>query len=161
VERPEKRFVVGWAGNPNQSLKRFHLLQHVNYPLLIQANYGEKYFCKERNRDEMIRFYSKIDCFINVSIHEGMPQTLLEAAATKLPIVVTNAGGMAEFVDSEWAVPSTPEQVVIDEVNNKLRILKDNPKLKMEIGEKNYQKVLKEWDWKNRVKQYDNMFEGQ
>lgn len=160
MERPENRFVVGWAGNPNQSLKRFHLLQQVNYPLLIQANYGEKYFRKGRSRDEMIRFYGKIDCFINVSVHEGMPQTLLEAATTKLPMVVTEVGGMPEFVDSEWVVPSTPEKVVIAKVNNKLQILKENPKLKMEIGEKNHQRVLMEWDWKIRVRQYDKMFEG-
>lgn len=160
MERPKKRFVVGWAGNPKQSLKRFHLLQHVNYPLILQTNHGEKYFRKGRSRDEMIRFYNKIDVFINVSIHEGMPQSILEAAATKLPIVTTDAGGMAEFVGEEWIVPALPENSVMKRINMKLEVLKRMWELRVKIGKRNYDKIMKEWNWKNRVKEYDEMFEG-
>lgn len=161
IDRPKNRFVVGWAGNPHQPLKRYHLLQHVNYPLLVQTKHGAKYFRKERTRDEMISFYSKIDTFISVSIHEGMPQSIMEAAATKLPIVVTNAGGMAEFVDSEWVIPVKPEKLTMKELNNKCEILKDDYKLRLKIGEDNYKKIVDEWNWKNRVKEYDKMFEGE
>ncbi len=160
VDRPEYRFVVGWAGNPTQQLKRFHLLHQLKHPIKVTANWGRQFFVKNRSREEMTKFYSQIDAFINISSHEGMPQSILEAAATKLPIVVTNAGGMAEFVNPDWVVPDQPDSNAITVMNQKLDILKGDTKLRRRVGEANLQKVLKEWSWKNRVKEYDLMFEG-
>lgn len=160
VDRTDDRlFVVGWAGNPTQHLKRFYLLQQIQFPMKVVANWGRQFFVKDRSRSEMLSFYSNIDAFINVSIHEGMPQSVLEAAATKLPIVVTNAGGMAEFVDPEWVVESSPENLAVFEMNEKLELLRDNVKLRKQVGERNLQKILREWTWAKRVKEYDKMFE--
>lgn len=160
IDRPDYRFVVGWAGNPTQSLKRFHLLRQLKHPIKVTANWGRQFFVKNRSREEMIKFYSQIDTFINISSHEGMPQTLLEAAATKLPIVVTNTGGMPEFVHPDWVIPVQPDSNVVTLMNQKLDILKENTKLRKRVGEANYQKVLNNWNWKKIVKDYDCMFEG-
>jgi len=160
VDRPEKRFVVGWAGNSHRPEKRFSLLRDVDFPLLVQNKHDNKYRVKGRSRDEMIVFYNKIDCFVNVSSGEGMPQTILEAAATRLPIVVTDVGGMSEFIDEKWIIPAFPVKTCIKTLNEKLQILKDNPKLRFEVGNKNLRKVLNKWDWKYIVEDYDRMFEG-
>jgi len=159
----QNRLVVGWAGNPTQQLKRFHLLTRINksqFSLLTMTKWGPQFFHKGRDRQDMINFYPKLDTFINVSIHEGMPQTVLEAAATKLPMVVTDVGGMPEFVDSEWVIPVNPEDVLVGELNRKLQILKDDYGLRRKIGERNYRKVVREWSWENRARDYDDMFEG-
>jgi hypothetical protein len=159
VERPDNRFVVGWAGNPTQSLKRYRLLTQIDCPLCIQAKWGPKFFIHNRSRDEMLEFYSKIDCFISVSKCEGMPQSILEAAATKLPIVSTAVGGMPEFVDSRWLVRE-PESTVVIEMNEKLQWLKNDPVLRKRVGESNLQKVLNGWSWNIIAKEYDTLFEG-
>lgn len=158
--RDDSKFIVGWAGNPTQPLKRYHLLQQIHFPLLIQAKWGQKFFCKERTRDEMVQFYSRINAFINVSSHEGMPQSILEAAATGLPIIVTNAGGMSEFVDPKWVVSATSENDIMQTVNNKLMEFKLNLALRRSVGETNLQKVLSSWSWSTIVRNYDAMFES-
>lgn len=160
MERPDYRFVVGWAGNPTQSLKRFHLLYQLHYPMKVTANWGRQFFVKDRSRDEMVKFYSEIDVFLNVSSHEGMPQSILEAAATKLPIIVTNTGGMAEFVHPDWVVPVEPESSVVAAINQKLNLLKNDIKLRRRVGKQNYEKLLLDWTWTTVVKEYDTMFEG-
>jgi len=106
----------------------------------------------------MVEFYKKIDVFINVSSSEGMPQTLLEAAATGLPIIVTNVGGMPEFVDKKWVIP-VEEGKCIRELNKKLFMLKQDPKLRLKVGQRNLRKVKRDWNMKKIVKEYDKMFE--
>jgi glycosyltransferase involved in cell wall biosynthesis len=108
----------------------------------------------------MTEFYDKIDAFISLSSHEGMPQSILEAAATKLPIVCTDAGGMAEFVDSEWVVPISPEHETVRQMNDKLEFLRTNADVRVQVAERNLQKVLSEWAWNIRVRDYDEMFNG-
>jgi hypothetical protein len=159
MERPCDRFVVGWAGNPQQPLKRYTLLSLINYPVCVQARWGQKYFVPNRSRDEMLEFYKKINCFISVSIHEGMPQSILEAAATGLPIVSTSAGGIPEFVDLEWIVQE-PEIKAMEQMNDKLQLLKEDSLLRKRVGNQNLQKVLSDWAWSIVVKDYDKMFEG-
>ena len=85
---------------------------------------------------------------------------LRKAAPQGLPIVSTPAGGIDSFVDKEWLVPINPEDVVIRNINEKLNVLKGDPKLRVEVGQRNLYKALNEWNWKNRVKEFDGMFEA-
>jgi len=42
-----------------------------------------------------------------------------------------------------------------------LSILKENPKLRLKVGQENFDRLSKEgWTWKQRVKQYDELFES-
>ena len=47
----------------------------------------------------MDTFYKSLDVYINTSIHEGIPMSLLEAMSHGLPVVVTKVGGFPEIVD--------------------------------------------------------------
>lgn len=159
-----RQFTTGWAGNPTQPLKRFDLLRRVDkslYPMEFATRWGPQFFTKDRDRSEMVNFYKHVDCFINVSEHEGMPQSLLEAGATGLPIVCTDAGGMGEFVDKEWVIPVNPIDETVRCLVEKLELLKMNPQLRYEVGQRNLQEVLNSWSWKYRVVDYDKMFSGE
>ena len=50
-------------------------------------------------RAEMPGLYAKHDIFVFPSLVEGMPQTLLEAMATAMPVVTTNTCGMADVIE--------------------------------------------------------------
>lgn len=153
----QDKFVVGWAGNPTNPVKRFPLLRDLPFHIKATGNWGPQRFKINRDRQHMISFYASIDAYVCVSNSEGMPLPILEAAASGLPIVSTPVGGIPEFLDEEWLVPVDNP---IPTMCEKLAILRDDQELRRKVGKANYKKALKDWNWKDMAKQYDKVFQG-
>ena len=51
------------------------------------------------NVTDMHAFYSDLDIYINTSIHEGIPISILEAMSYYLPIIAPRVGGIPEIID--------------------------------------------------------------
>jgi L-malate glycosyltransferase len=49
--------------------------------------------------ETMDSFYRGIDLYLNTSVHEGIPMTILEAMAHGLPVVAPRVGGIREIVE--------------------------------------------------------------
>jgi len=159
-------FIVGWAGNPTALhpsdhgyIKRFHLLKKLSFQVKIKAEHGRQYFKKGRSRQPMVDFYNSIDAYVQLSQFEGMPQTVLEAAACQLPIVATAVGDIPEFLPKEWLINSHDENIIVDEANRLLQKLKDDVSLRKRVGAENYRIMIeKGWCMKDRVKEYERFF---
>lgn len=86
-QRPAARFVLAGEGPEKGAIlnkikacgldNRFALLGHV---------------------DDMQAFYAGLDIYINTSMHEGMPMTVLEAMARRIPVVAFAVGGLSEII---------------------------------------------------------------
>ncbi len=50
-------------------------------------------------RQDVARLLSAADAFLLTSISEGIPVTVIEAMAARLPVVATNVGGLQEIVE--------------------------------------------------------------
>ena len=52
---------------------------------------------------ELLDYYEHyhIDLFLNVSLSEGLPLSIMEACSVGVPIVATNVGGVAEIVQDK------------------------------------------------------------
>ena len=61
--------------------------------------------------DELRERYRLADAFLHVSLTEGLPQVLFEAAAAGLPIVATDVGGVAEALGSERGIVVPPGDI--------------------------------------------------
>jgi len=67
--------------------------------LLADAGLGELgWFAGERS--DAPQFMRGLDCFVLPSLAEGVSNTVLEAMATRLPILATRVGGNAELIES-------------------------------------------------------------
>lgn len=48
--------------------------------------------------DDMSKFYAAIDIYLNTSLHEGIPVTILEAMSYSIPVVAPDVGGLPEVI---------------------------------------------------------------
>ena len=161
--KPEKAnnhsFIVGWAGRPHP-IKRLHLLDKLDFEIKKQAEYGDKYFIKDRILDPMRDFYKSISCLVLSSSSECMPGVVLEAMACGLPVVSTDVGSIRLLLDNEWIVPVNPEEIVVEEMNKKLKLLAENSELRKQVGERNRKWIETYFDWKVNQPLWDEVFDN-
>lgn len=157
---------VGWAGNPKQPVKRYHLLSQLKYPVKTMTQRDRKFLVKNRSQQPMVSFYNSLDVYIvmggdmieNTEGH-GVGLTVLEAMACGLPVVSTNYCDVSAIIQSRWLVPIYPEDMAVKEANHKLSLLESDPVLLREVGDRNRQFVLGNRSWEKRVEDWDHLFE--
>jgi glycosyltransferase involved in cell wall biosynthesis len=84
------------------------------------------------HQDDMDAFYRSLDIYINTSVHEGIPMSVLEAMSHGLPVVAANVGGFSEIVqDGEqgFLIVERNKNVYVDRVLE--LILNQDLRLKM------------------------------
>ncbi len=65
---------------------------------LVRAHKLEEAFACVGPVDDMEGFYRGLDMYINTSLHEGIPVSVLEAMLHGLPVVAPRVGGLGELV---------------------------------------------------------------
>jgi len=110
-------------------------------------------------RKDIAEILRNFDLFVLPSQAEGIPNTILEAMATGLPVIATDVGGNPELV-----VQNVTGSLVAKEDPDALasRLLEyiENKEKRREQGEKGLQRVLSEFSLNAMVKQYTNVYDG-
>jgi len=107
-------------------------------------------------REMMEREYQHADLFVLPSNNEGMSNSLLEAMACGLPVIVTNVGGTDELVhQGENGFIFQVGDLV--ELTSILGNVASKPYLLKEMGEKSA-KIAQNLNWQNIVNEYLNVF---
>ncbi len=65
------------------------------------ASRGRVTVSRARSDEEFAKTYASADLFVQPSLFEGTPQTLIEAMASGLPIVATETCGMRDVIDNK------------------------------------------------------------
>jgi|GEM_PF-3887066 len=98
------------------------------------------------------------DGFIFASESEGMPNVILQAMATELPIVVQNIPGIIDFIinrpETGIVVPPMDNNALADGV---LRVLR-NPEMAESIGRKSRQEVINRFSLKEEVDAHEKLY---
>jgi glycosyltransferase involved in cell wall biosynthesis len=90
--------IIKWhhfgAGNELNSIKEIINKENVNKEKLIIYLHGGV------DVDQILNFYNetKVDLFINLSTHEGIPVSIMECQSFGIPVIATNVGGVNEIV---------------------------------------------------------------
>jgi N-acetyl-alpha-D-glucosaminyl L-malate synthase BshA len=99
------------------------------------------------------------DIFLLNSVLEGMPLVLLEAMACELPVVTTPAGGITELVRPGKDGYVT-EGFEIEEYAGAIIQLIEDQKLRKQLARAGRKRVEKEFNAKQIVDRYENLFDG-
>ncbi|MDR0751054.1 MAG: glycosyltransferase family 4 protein [Christensenellaceae bacterium] len=95
---------------------------------------------------EMFSIYTSADVFVTSSLQEGLPCSVMEAMASKLPVVASKIRGHVDLIDDSGGFLIDPNDVCAfaDSINTLLH----NPVLASEMGMHN----------KEKIKMYDTSF---
>lgn len=124
-------------------------LRVYDYIKLYGAQFGEEKF----------KFLSKFDVFVHTSRNEGFPAAVLEAASMGIPVMISRATNVWDFIEKYQAgllvEPNTPEE--IGKVMLEFERLFNDGTL-MEVGVRGQQMISELFDWKvickNLYKEY-------
>jgi glycosyltransferase involved in cell wall biosynthesis len=124
--------------------------------LAQELGIGERVvFLGWQSRDELTQWYHHSNLFLFPSRHEGMPNAVLEAMSSGLPVVATRIAGSEELVlDGKTGLLVDAEDV--DSLRDGLRRLIVEEKMRMQMGQASRQRVEEEYSWENVARQYSD-----
>ena len=108
--------------------------------------------------ETLLEFYKSSDLFVLPSRFEGLPMTLLEACAAKLPILATNVGDMRRLV-LENVNGHLIQSEDVQELSYYLAHFAMNPGLE-QMGQASYEIVQQEYNWETTIKKILRVYEA-
>ncbi len=103
-------------------------------------------FAGQVTRDEVTAYRRASDIFVANSRSEGLGNAFISALASRLPLITTGVGGIADYArdgETAWIVPVDDPQALADKVKEVLA----NPQKAQEISERGRALVEAEYDW--------------
>jgi glycosyltransferase involved in cell wall biosynthesis len=113
------------------------------------------YFTGHRN--DLLNVYASFDLFLMTSLTEGLPNTILEAMAMKVPIVSTSVAGVPELITHGVNGFLSPIRDV-ERLSQYCIQLIENQTLKSEFGERAVERIKKSFSFKERVKKMEDYY---
>jgi len=113
--------------------------------------------------ERLLELYAnnEVDCVVLPSIitdkgeYEGIPVSLMEAIAFKIPVISTNTGGIPELLDNDAGI--IVEQKNSCELAEAIETLIKDEELRRKLGESGYRKVMEEFSLPNIVARLLNL----
>jgi len=111
------------------------------------------------SKEKLLTHYREADCFLNPSLYEGMPNTVLEAMACSMPVVASNVpGNNAVVLPGEtgflFELSDLPQFVTM-----MCRLLAE-PTMACTMGDTARTRVATDFSWKNVAQRYLGLLAG-
>ena len=129
----DKNYICYYLGDGTEKILLERKIKDKNLTDIV------KILGNKPNKD-IQKFYQIADIFINPTLEEGFPRVLIEAMASGLPIVTTNAGGIRDILGEKQ------KKFMVDikdreEFALKLKALIENEKMQRELSQENIERV--------------------
>lgn len=111
-----------------------------------------------QSREQLIQCYKQANLFLFPSRHEGMPNAVLEAMASGLPVIASRIAGNEELVVQK-KTGFLVESENIQALQIALHELLENPSLRKSMGSASRRRVEKFYTWENTARQYAYLLE--
>ena len=140
---------------------KFHLAgegpERSKLQALIQQYSLNETFVLQGHIDNMPPFYRSMDLYLNTSVHEGIPMSILEAMAYSLPIVAPSVGGISEVVcnGKDGYLVDTRDPELFAE---KCFLLYKNKQLRRRMAHAAREKIVRSFSVENMAAQYHKLY---
>jgi glycosyltransferase involved in cell wall biosynthesis len=104
-------------------------------------------------KPDVLACYRRTHVFVNPSLYEGMPNTVLEAMACGVPVVASRIGGNEDLV-VEGETGLLFELAAPQQLTAALQRLRLSPQLRIGLGARGRQRVIDEFSWPGVASQY-------
>lgn len=111
-----------------------------------------------QSRQELIQCYRQANLFLFPSRHEGMPNAVLEAMASGLPVIASSISGNEELV-VHGKTGLLVESEHLDSLQTALQELLQDPTRREQMGAASRQRVEESFGWENTARQYAALLE--
>lgn len=109
------------------------------------------------DKNELLNLYRQADCMLNPSLYEGMPNTVLEAMASGLPVIASDVIGNRDLVRND----ETGFLFQLDKPEEfrkaMAELLTDGDKCRL-LGENARNTAVKEFSWDKTASGYEKLF---
>jgi L-malate glycosyltransferase len=109
------------------------------------------------HRPDVETILAALDLFVLSSISEGLPNTVLEAMAARLPVVSTQVGGAGEVVDDGVTGLLVPSQSA-DQLARAMAALIDDPERRASMAAAGRQRVTTMFSLSETVRRYHELY---
>jgi len=151
-------FIVGFSGNirgvVSRDYKGFDLLEEAIKGIPLKLALCSDY---QISHDDMPEFFSKISCLILPSKGEGCNNTVMEALACAIPVIITKTGYHGDMLEDKKNCLFIERDV--DSIKKAVYFLKENNQKRIAIGEAGRRFAEKHHDIKNIAKLYDKIIQ--
>jgi glycosyltransferase involved in cell wall biosynthesis len=112
-----------------------------------------------QTREQLIECYQRSDIFLFPSRHEGMPNAMLEAMASGLPVIATCIAGNEELVVDDVTGYLVPSENV-ESLRVALKKMLSDSTLREQMGVASRRRVEENYSWESTARQYALLLEG-
>ena len=111
---------------------------------------------------DMVHLYHQMDCFLVTSFREGTGMAM-EASACSIPSICTDVGVCSRVVQQpSLIVPAMNSESDIERTisgfEERILFLKNNRDLSKQYGLENLEEIKKNWQWKDKAKEWEPLF---
>ena len=142
---PDMKFVLVGDGKYFKQMKTYARDSHLEDVVIFT---GE--------RENIVDYYSIFDVFVLPSFREGVPSVLLEAMASKLPIVCSNLANHMEIIKNNISA-FTINPYEMEDLFHRLKVLYENKELRDKLSENAFEEV-QNFDEKDHVKKMQKVY---
>lgn len=152
LKAKDSKFEVHLIGKGSGEAYLKELVSKFNFKKYIK-------FLGKKTFQEITSYYANSDIFILPSIHEGFPLTLLEAWASRLPVIITNVGGISKICTNKKNALIIPSQSP-EKIAEAMLLLIKNKKMREKLGENGRKLVEEKYNWENVTKKFINIYKN-
>ncbi len=145
---PKFKLLIVGDGEQRNRLEEFVAMLNLNRVVIFTGL-----------RRDVPRLLRAMDVFVMSSVSEGLPLTVLEAMAARLPIVATNVGALPDLVEESQTGFLVPIRHAVA-MSDKLEKFIANPQLAKTFGQEARRKVEREFTLERMLRNYAELYEN-